>query len=121
MLEAKTIRRRQDAHERAIAEDLMIVPGCGATYHVGSDAYPYYVSEVFPNGVVGIYSPKSHFKSSWTEGSMVVDSYDASHPTDQYIRRSYGKWWKCDKNGRRISKFGWLTFGYAVSYQDPSF
>ena len=46
------INQRRDTmknHQAAIEEDLKIEVGIGATYHCGSDAYPYYVSEVLPN------------------------------------------------------------------------
>ena len=112
-------------NENAVKEDLMIAPGVGATMSIGSDSYAYYVSEVLKNGVVGLYSPRSSFEKSWTDGVMKVDSFDISHASDFYIKRRYGKWWKCTKDGnplqRWTSKYVHLTFGRAYAYQDPSF
>lgn len=106
---------------QAINEDLTIEVGTGATYHCGSDRYPYYVSELLPHGVIGMYRPNSHFEKNWTDGHLVVDKFDSSHVSEFYIRKSYGTWWKCDKNGKRIQKWHSIRFGYASSYQDPSF
>ena len=106
---------------KAINEDLIIEVGLGATYSVGSDSYPYYVSEVLPNGVIGLYQPNSHFEHDWTEGSMVADKFDLSHETEVYIRKSYGHWWECDKDGKRIHRWHSIHFGHACSYRDPSF
>lgn len=108
-------------HRREIEEDLKIYVGLGATYHIGSDSYPYYVSEVLPNGVIGLYSPDSHFEKSWTDGSRIVDKFDPEQPTKIYIKRSYGHWWECTKDGKRIRRWHSICFGYASAYQDPSF
>ena len=105
----------------AIKEDLTIEVGLGATYSIGSDSYPYYVSEVLPNGVIGLYEPSSHFEHDWTEGSMVVDKFDSSHASEVYIRKSYGHWWECDKDGKRKCRWHSIHFGHACSYRDPSF
>lgn len=111
-------------------EDLLIEVGLGATKHVGSDAYPYYISEILPKGVIGLYSPGSHFDKDhpWEGGSMVVDKFDPQHKSEFYIRRRYGKWWKCDATGKTYKKTDYqnygtihLRFGHACSYQDPSF
>ena len=110
-------------YEKNIAEDLMLEVGLGATYSVGSDSYPYYVSELLPKGVIGLYKPASHFPEGkdWTYGSMDVDPFDSNHPTETYIRRCYGHWWTCNKDGKKISRWHRISFGHAYSYQDPSF
>lgn len=108
-------------HLKEIEEDLKIQVGLGATYHCGSDSYPYYVSEVLPKGVIGLYRPNSHFEKSWTDGHEIVDPFDATKPSEVYIRRTYGHWWVCDKQGKRIRRWHSISFGYASSYQDPSF
>lgn len=112
-------------HAQAINEDLMIVVGIGATYSVGSDSYPYYVSEVLPKGIYGLYAPNAQFEKSWTDGSMVVDKFDPTHKSSMYIKRRYGKWWEVTTNGKPIrqftSKYQRLHFGKANAYRDPSF
>ena len=111
--------------ERAINEDLTIGPGTGVTESVGSDSYPFYVSEVLPNRVIGLYPPSSHFEKSWTDGHQVVDKFDANMPSKFYIKRRYGNWWQCTKDGKPLRKWGGrynrISFGHAYSYQDPSF
>lgn len=112
-------------HQNMIDEDLKMTVGLGATHSNGRDSYPYYVSEVLPNRVIGIYHPQSRFDDthSWEGGTMVVDPFDKAHPTERYIKRFYGKWWECTREGKRIKHFdyGRLTFGHASSHQDPSF
>ena len=115
-----------DKSQNAINEDLIIAVGVGATMSVGSDSYPYYISEVLPNGVIGLYSPNSHFEKSWTDGHEVVDKFDPAHKSELYIKRCYGKWWKTSRDGKtRISRFTsrWQRFdiGHAYAYSDPSF
>ena len=111
----------------AIAEDLCISVGTGVTKHNGRDSYPFYVSEVLPNGVVGLTSGHGHFDSShpWEGGIGVVDPFDHDQPTEFYIKRRYGNWWKVHKNGKPISRFtdrySRICFGRASFYQDPSF
>jgi hypothetical protein len=111
----------------AIAEDLKIFPGAGATKSVGSDSYPYYVSEALPNGVIGMYHPSAKFDDEhpWHGGSQVVDAYDPKAPSDFYIKRRYGNWWEVERNGTPIRKFTGryvrLHFNGAHSYRDPSF
>ena len=114
--------------QKAIEEDLIIEVGLGATMSVGSDCYPYYISEVLPNGVIGIYSPNSRFDEThpWEAGTEVVDAFDPVHPSETYIRRCYGKWWTVSKDGKtRLQKFEskWkkFTIGHAYAYQNPSF
>ena len=63
--------------KKIIEEDLLIEVGLGATYHIGSDSYPYYVSEVLSNGIIGMYQPDSHFLKDWTDGFLLVDKFDA--------------------------------------------
>ena len=112
---------------RAVEEDLKLIPGMGATMCVGSDAYPYYVSEVLPDGVVGLYQPKSWFddKHPWEGGTEVVQPFDSSMKSSFYIKRRYGNWWKVERNGKPIGRFSskWNRFsiGHASSYRDPSF
>ena len=113
--------------EQAINEDLSIMPGMGATMSVGSDAYAYYVSEVLPNGVIGLYEPRAYFddKHPWEAGTQVVQAFNPDVKTEKYIKRRYGKWWLVEKNGKPIhrftSKYERFRFGQAVSYRDPSF
>lgn len=111
--------------ENAIAEDLNICVGCGVTKRIGSDSYPLYVSEVLPNGVIGMYRTNWHFEKNWTDGSVKVDPFDSSHSSEFYAKRRYGHWWKVEKNGKPIeritSKWCHLSFNGAYGYQDPSF
>lgn len=113
--------------KQALEEDLKIMVGVGATLSVGSDSYPYYVSEVLANGIVGMYRPESHWDAShtWEGGSQVVSEFDPSAKSTMYIKRRYGRWWVVEKNGKAInpftSKWERLRFGQACSYQDPSF
>lgn len=109
-----------------IEEDLKIEVGIGATMSVGSDSYPYYISEVLSNGVIGLYQPNSHFEKDWTDGHEIVDAFDANHPSNFYIRRCYGNWWKTSRDGKtRFGRFAskWMRFsiGHAYAYSDPSF
>lgn len=112
-----------------IVEDLTICPGTGATMSVGSDAYPYWITEVLPNRVFGICSAHSHFddKHPWEGGTEVVDPYDpATCKTEQYIKRCYGKWWSVSQDGKkRISRFSdkyrRFSIGHAYAYLNPSF
>ena len=108
-------------HQATIEEDLKIEVGIGATYHCGSDAYPYYVSEVLPNGVIGLYRPNSHFEKDWTDGHKIVDKFNPKCLSEFYIRRSYGHWWTCNKDGKRICRWHSISFGHASAYTDPSF
>lgn len=113
--------------EQAVNEDLKIQLGVGATLSVGSDAYAYYVSEVLPNGVIGLYEPDSHWdeKHPWEGGTQVVSPFDPHAKSEKYIKRRYGTWWLVEANGRPINRFTskWerLQFGHARSYRDPSF
>ena len=113
--------------KKALEEDLKIIPGIGATMSVGSDAYPYYVSEVLPNGIIGLYEPDSHWdeKHPWEGGTQVVSPFDSHAKTEKYIKRRYGTWWIVEANGRPINRFTskWkrLQFGHARSYRDPNF
>jgi len=110
-------------HIDIINEDLKIDVGMGATYHCGSDSYPYYVSEVLPKGVIGLYNPDSRFDDEhpWEGGVEVVDPFDASQASEIYIKRLYGNWWECTKDGKKVRKWHDIHFGYAHSYRDPSF
>lgn len=109
-----------------IKEDLNMAPGLGATMYNGRDSWPYYVTEVLPNRVIGLYSPGSHFKESWVDGHEVVDKFDPKHETELYIKRAYGKWWKVTKDGKKrirqfTNRYHTLTFGHATSYSSPLF
>lgn len=113
---------------KMIEEDLRLEVGLGATKRVGSDEYPYYISELLPNGVVGMYRPDAKFddKHPWYGGSGAVDPFDPSHKSEFYIKRRYGSWWKCTRSGVPLSdgydrKMSGLHFGSAHYYQDPSF
>lgn len=95
---------------------------------VGSDAYPYYISEILPNRVIGLYAPDSRFDDSHPRegGSQKVDAFDSTHASELYVRRCYGHWWKVSKDGKKRlsrfdSKYERFYIGYARSYQDPSF
>ena len=111
----------------AIAEDLTISVGTGASTYNGRDSSPYYVSEVLPNGVIGLYSAHWQFddKHPWEGGVGVVDKFDSSHASELYIKRRYGNWWQCSKDGKPLCKFTdkyrRLGFNGAYAYQDPSF
>lgn len=114
--------------EDIINEDLKLDVGLGATQSIGSDSYPYYISELLPNGVVGMYRPDARFdeKHPWYGGSGKVDPFDPSHASDFYIKRRYGSWWKCTKSGTPLKsgydrKMPNLHFGFACYYQNPSF
>ena len=112
--------------QSAIDEDLKIAVGVGATWSVGSDSYPYYISEVLPNGVIGLYNPGSHFENDWTDGHKIVDVFDPSHASEFYLKRCYGTWWKVSRDGkirleRFTSKCVRFTIGHAYAYSDPSF
>lgn len=110
-----------------IQNDLMITVGMGATVRVGSDCYPYYVSEVLPNGIYGLYSPHSQFDEThpWEGGTLVVDPFDHAHKSEFYVKMRYGHWWKVNANGKPIKRFSMryhsLSFGEAYSYLNPSF
>lgn len=105
---------------------LNLAPGLGATMNVGSDSYPYYVSDVLPNGVIGLYSPGSHFEHDWVDGYKKVDAFDSKHPTEIFIKKAYRKWWVVDQSGKKrirrfTSRYQSLHFGTATSYRDPNF
>ena len=107
---------------KIINEDLSLEVGLGATQAVGSDRYPFYIAELCKNGAIGLYVPEAHFKHDWTEGSQEVAKFDPSKTATQFIRKSYGHWWECERNGKRIRRFnGYLKFGQACSYLDPEF
>ena len=109
----------------SIEEDLKIEVGVGITMYNGRDSYPYYISEVLPNQIIGVYSANSHFEHDWTEGNMTVDKFNPTTETEFYIKRRYGKWWKVTKDGKPLVRWSnrWchIEIGHASSYQDPSF
>lgn len=110
-----------------VEEDLKIMPGMGATKFVGSDAYAYYVSEVLPGRVIGLYEPRCCFDAQhpWEGGDQVVEPFNAEAKTELYLKRRYGHWWKVERDGTPLCKFTGkyvrLHFGQALSYRDPSF
>ena len=119
--------RRKLLLER-ISRDIDVVGrGVGATKHVGSDAYPFYISsvELQPNGrlVVGMYEADSHFENSWTEGTMKVDKFDKDRKAEFWLTVWRNAWYRCDCKGKLLEphKKDWYSFGSACSYQDPSF
>ena len=110
-----------------IAEDLHIVRGTGATKSVGSDAYPYYVSETLPNGVIGLYRAKAVFDAThpWEGGTQVVEPFKPDAKSELYLKRRYGQWWEVTREGKPLSRFTGkyvhLGFNGAYGYQNPSF
>lgn len=115
-------------YEDLITEDLTIEVGTGATKQVGSDSYPYYISEVLPNGVYGVCAAKYKFDGAhpYYDGHATVQPFDRTNAkTDFYLKRCYGNLWKVDKNGSRISRFTdryqHFTIGRAIAHLDPSF
>lgn len=94
--------------------------GVGATKHVGSDAYPYYVAFVDPSRkVIGLYQPKTWFKHDWTDGHMEVEEFKDGTAPGLFLQAFRGSWHVLDTAGRRCGKFD-IVLGYASSYQDPS-
>ena len=123
MREELKIRRKQ-----RLNEDLKKMKvGLGATKSVGSDCYPFYVATVMLNTkgklVVGMYHANSHFEKSWTDGTMVVDKFDASKKPEFWLTPWRCAWYECDQNGELLVPHRkiWYSFGAACSYQDPSF
>ena len=123
----KSMARKLTEKER-ILEDLTICPGTGATKHVVSDCYPYWVTEVLPNRVYGICHARSHFDENHPleGGHEVIDKFDpAIDKTQFYLKRCYGHWWEVDRDGKkRLRRFDGryvsFTIGHACSYQNPS-
>lgn len=107
------------------AFDITIVKvGTGITEYIGSDSYAYYVTEVLPNKVLGIYTADAHFDAThpWQGGVMVVEPFDETHKTTKYIKQLYGNWWIVSRDGKtRLQKFHNLQIGSAHAYRDPSF
>lgn len=105
-----------------IEEDLKLCAGMGVTRHAGADSYPFYIVETLRNGVLGLYSPRAWFKEGWTGGRQEVAKFDPSEKATSFIRKSYGHWWECSRDGHRTRRVGgWLKFGEAVSFLDPTF
>ena len=119
--------RKLTAKEQII-EDLTVCPGMGATKHVVSDAYPYWITEVLPNRVFGVCHARSHFDKDhpWEGGHEVIYKYDpVIDKTEFYLKRSYGHWWEVERDGKkRLRRFDgrYVSFsiGHAYSYQNPS-
>ena len=101
--------------------------GVGATKHVGSDSYAFYISESFhlKNGrqVLGMYEPDTHFEHDWTDGHEVVDKFDPTAKSEFYITFWRGNWYRCTSTGEltKPHRKDSYAFGYACSYRDPSF
>ena len=96
--------------------------GVGATYHVGSDCYPYYVASL-NNGIVGIYGPKI-LKYSMHDGICEIAPFDPSILPTSYRKIYRNGWYDCDKDGNLVvphRKAFPLTYGSASYYLDPSF
>lgn len=110
---------------KTLEEDLKMHIGLGVTEQVGSDAYAFYVSDLRPNGVIGLCRPKTTFKTSWTEGTLEVEPYNESMKTNFYIKRRYGNWWTVTPEGKPLRRYSGrykhLSFGHAYAYRDPSF
>jgi hypothetical protein len=110
---------------KAIKEDICMHVGLGVTESVGSDSYPYYVSEMLPKGVIGLCRPRTTFRTGWTEGTLDVEPFDVSMKTVFYIKRRYGNWWKVTPEGKPICRYSGryhhISFGHAYGYRDPSF
>ena len=119
---------RKLTEKEQILEDLTICPGTGATKHVVSDCYPYWVTEVLPNHVYGICHARSHFDEDhpWEGGHEVIDKFDPAIDKMQfYLKRCYGHWWEVERDGKkRLRRFDGryvsFTIGHACSYQNPS-
>lgn len=94
--------------------------GVGATYRVGSDCYPYYVSSI--NGtIVGICRAKT---SGYSNGQAIVAPFDPNSKTESYRKIYRNAWYECDKDGNLVvphRKAFPLCYGHACSYLDPSF
>ena len=69
----------------------------------------------------------SHFDEThpWEGGTEVVEPFDSARPTEFYVKRRYGNWWKTTKEGTPVEKWSckWVrvAFGLAVGYKNPSF
>ena len=95
--------------------------GIGATKHVGSDSYGYYVSFIDKDRkVIGLYTPKHWFKNDWTDGSMEHEPYKEGTPPEVFLQAWRGKWYVLDHLGKRAGKSG-IRLGGCCFYQDPSF
>lgn len=95
--------------------------GMGATKHVGSDSYGYYISYIDPvNKVIGLYEPRSWFEKSWTEGSMKHEPYVPDTPPTVYLQAWRGSWYLLDNaTGARRGRYP-ICIGHCSFYQDPS-
>ena len=127
VLDCKDITHAEKRKQRAQRDMEVIHVGVGATKHVGSDSYPYYVAyaQLSKKGkpVVGMYQPGSHFERDWTDGYEVVDPFDPKAKPEFYITLFRNRWWACDKDGVRAKphRIDEYSFGMAISYRDPSF
>lgn len=102
---------------------LAAYPGLGATKHVGSDSYGYYVCAVDPEKkMIGLYAPDSHFEHDWTDGHEVTDPFEPGHEPELVIQLFRGKWYEWDKGTlKRTNRKVYLCWGYCSNYRDPSF
>ena len=99
-----------------------VTVGTGASYHVGSDTYGYYVSEVDrDNATIGLYRPACRFTKCWEDGSMTADPFDPKHGTDVKYVAWRGRWWRLDESGIRTRETQSWHFGSCCNYRDPSF
>jgi len=119
---------RMEQRKQQLLEDLKKMKvGLGATKHVGSDSYPFYVASMILTTknkyVIGLYEADSHFERSWTEGSMTVDKFDKDKKPEFWLTAWRNAWYRCDQNGKLLvpHRKDLYAFGYASSYQDPSF
>lgn len=119
---------RMEQRKQWILNDLKKMKvGLGATKRAGSDSYPFYVASMVLTTknryVIGLYEADSHFEKSWTDGSLVVDKFDKDKKPEFWLTPWRNAWYRCDQNGKLLVPHmqDWYAFGYASSYQDPSF
>ena len=94
--------------------------GMGATKHVGSDSYGYYISFIDPeHKTIGLYEPDHWFEHSWTDGSMKHAAYVPDTPPTLYLQAWRGKWYVLDSLGNRTGSMS-IHLGACCFYQDPS-
>lgn len=101
-------------------------PGTGMTQQVGSDSYPWWVTEVLAGKTIGLCHADARFDEAhpWEGGVQAVKPYDpeAGLKATTWIRHERGEWVEVTRDGARVQDFpGIVTFGKAFSYLDPSF
>ena len=95
--------------------------GIGATYHSGSNCYPYYVASL-NNGIVGVYRPGIVIVSR-DKNIYDIDPFDPSISPTSYRKIYRNNWYDCDKDGNLVvphRKSFPLVYGTASYYLDPS-